>query len=129
MKTTFIRETETHPTNYTGILKIRYYDGHILTITMKDGYWHSYDDQPAWDDGGRGQIWYKMGLRHRVCKPAEIAREHEYYYIDDVPYFVNTSPSPTLSTAIHNYWKACWQYRTPENEHIIAAKLLASNSE
>lgn len=131
MITTTINESEIAQDNYTGILKIKYNNGHTLTITMKDGLRHSFDDEPAWDNGKR-KIWYKNGEKHRVCVPADIIpHDHyvdEYYCLDDITYFVNTSQAPSLSSAINDYWRACWQYRTAKNEQLIAAKLLAGKT-
>ena len=112
------------PKDYTGVAYIKETNTYA---TYSGGYYHSFNDEPAVvedDDGLRiiQHYWYKEGKLHRVGKPAfiEYADKKERrreYYVNGV----------ILKYGTIEYWKACWECRTPENEQMLMAKLLAGN--
>ena len=103
------------PVNFTGIVDFIDNPSYIQA-TYLNGEHHSFDDQPAirYSVGSLG--WYKEGYVHRFGAPAYIIHGKGEFWLDNVRWANE-----------NNYWKECWKrYRTPENEQLIMAKLLAA---
>lgn len=116
-----VANTKEIPDNYTGVVEYIENDT-LLERSFLNGKLHSFNDQPAQRFCKGSYYWYKNGLIHRVCAPAaiyvgSIGDKKEVFYLESKSY------------AELDYWKNCWwYYRTPENEKLIAAKLLSRNS-
>ena len=89
-------------------------------LTLLNGELHSFNDKPAqMNRTGDIRVWRKNDKLHRVGGYAFMSKSIRSYYLDNMRFDLNEE---------HDYWKNCWwYYRTPENEQMLMAKLLAGN--
>ena len=120
MNTIYLNYDQDPPKDYTGIVERD--DGRD---TYLNGKLHSFDDQPSIVYKNGFNEWHQNGKLHRVGFPAIVYRDGSCsYYLDGRLYRDNRF---STDNSIKSYWLRCWnEYRTPENEALIMARLLSA---